>query len=262
MMLGFDRGDARIVLRFFVLGLRDRYLGSRIGMLWAVLNPLLMLGTFALIFGFVFRTRLPGSDSTFSYVVWLVAGYGPWLAFTDSVTSAANSLVANSGIVKNVAMKTEVLPISASLYGAAPLMVSCLILAVLLVADGNLPTWHSLALLVVVPILFALVAATGLFLSAVTAFYRDLVFALPNLLMLLLFATPVLYPIESAPALLQRIAVFNPLYQIIEAFRGPILRHELPTFWSLAYPALLATVLGFAGLALFRRMKGYFSAVL
>ena len=262
MMLGFERADARLVLRFLRLGLRDRYLGSRIGMLWAVLNPLLMLGMFALVFGYIFRARLPGSDSTFSYVVWLVAGYGPWLAVVESVTASANSLVANAGIVKNVALKTEVLPLSASLFGIVPLLVSVAMLAVLLVVDGNPPTWHALSLFLVVPILFGLIAAIGLFLSAITAFARDLAFALPNLLFLLMLGTPVLYPIESAPAILQRISMFNPLYLLVEAFRTPLIRHEWPSFLALAYPALLAAFLGFAGLAIFRRMKGYFSAVL
>jgi len=262
MIFGFQRADAKLALHFLVLGLRDRYIGSRIGLLWAVLNPLLMLGTFALVFGFVFRMRLPGSDSTFSYVVWLVAGYGPWLAVTESLISTANALVANAGIVKNVAMKTEILPLSTSLFGLAPLLVSVALLTILLIVDGNPPTWHVVSLLVVVPILFGMVAALGLLLSAIATFYRDLVFALPNLLLLILLATPILYPVESAPAILRRLATVNPLYVIVEAFRAPIIRHELPSLWSVAYPAMLTVVVGAAGLAVFRRMKGYFSAVL
>ena len=77
-----------------------------------------------------------------------------------------------------------------------------------------------------------------------------------------MLATPILYPVEAAPVILQRVSFFNPLYVLVEAFRAPLIRHEWPSFWSLAYPALLAAVLGYAGLGIFRRLKGYFGAVL
>ena len=123
-LLGLDRHDLRFTLNVWRMNLADRYLGSALGGAWAILNPLIMFALFTFVFAFVFKARLPGAESTLGYSIWLICGYGTWMANTEALTSSSNSSISNSGLVKNMSFKTEVLPIAATLLGLIPLTVS------------------------------------------------------------------------------------------------------------------------------------------
>src|SRR5262249_28114606 len=101
VLFGLSSSDLRLVLSFFRMNLRDRYLGSRLGSIWAVANPILMLSIFTFMFGYVYKAKLPGADTTLTYVAWLISGYGPWLALSESIQSSAQSVVNGTSIVKN-----------------------------------------------------------------------------------------------------------------------------------------------------------------
>lgn len=261
-LLGFDRRDAATARNFFRMFLRDRFLGSRLGAIWAVMNPLLMLAIYTFVFGFVFKARLPGADTTLSYSIWLIAGYGPWLAIAESLNSAASSVVANASIVKNMAFKTECLPIAAAMTGVVPLAVSIVFVSVLMVLDGNVPTWHVVALIPALLITFAFLAAVGLAFAALTVFVRDFAVMLPTLLTAALFASPIFYPLESVPRILQVLSTWNPLFLISELIRQPLVYHRLPPASSWLYMTVLTLVLGLLSVRVFRRVKGSFSSMI
>ncbi|MEJ8835236.1 ABC transporter permease [Ramlibacter sp. AN1133] len=260
--LGFDRRDASTVWNFFRMFLRDRFLGSRLGTVWAVVNPVLMLAIYTYVFGFVFKARLPGADSTLAFATWLIAGYGPWLAITESLNSAASCVVSSSGLVKNMAFKTECLPLAASMLGLVPLSISAVFAAVLMVVDGNMPSWHALAAIPGILLTFAFVAALGLGLAALTVFVRDVSVMLPNLLMMVLFASPIFYPLDAMPRLLQVVAAWNPFFLLAEFVRAPLVFHRIPPLSQWLYVAALTAVLGYFTLTLFRRLKGNLSSML
>ena len=261
-MLGFDRQDLPVVWNFLRATVRDKYLGTSLGSIWGIAQPLLMLVTFTFVFGFVFKTKLPGADSTLAYATWLIAGYGPWIAITESTLAAASSVVSASGIVKNLAIKIELLPIVGVLSGSLPLIVALIFLAILLVADGNWLTWHAIFVLPIVLIQIAFILAIGFLVAALSVFFRDLVFALPNLLMVVLFASPIFYPIGSMPAIMQKLSHFNPFYVICESYRDVLIFHRPPDILGLAFVIALTAVIGIATLTVFRRVKGYFEAAL
>jgi lipopolysaccharide transport system permease protein len=261
-MLGFDRRDLAVTWNFFKMGLRDRYLGSRFGAVWALLNPLIMLSIFTFVFGFVLKVRLPGAETTLAYATWLISGYGPWLAVTESIMSSTTSVSSAAGLIKNLAFKSEVLPVAGALLGLVPLAVSLVFLVILLAVDGNWPSWHALLVPLVVVVQFAFVAAIGTFLGAVNVFVRDLGLVLPNLLTMILFFSPIFYALESMPPLIQRVSAFNPFYILADAYRAGLVRHELPNLPGLVYVALLALVLGLWSLRYFRRVKQWFDAAM
>lgn len=260
--LDFNRTDARLVLNFLKMNLRDKYMGSALGAAWAVANPLLLLVVFTFVFGYVYKINLPGAETTLSYAVWLIGGYGPWIATSEAIMAAALSLVSGAGMVKNRAFKTELLTIAAALTGLVPLLVSLAFLVVLMFVDNNPPTWHALTVIPLVVLHFAFVIALGFFLSAITVFVRDVGFVLPNLLFVILFATPIFYPIESTPHILQLVSVANPFYIVPEGYRAALIYHRIPDLPGLAYVGVVSLVLGYSGLKVFRRVKGYFTAML
>jgi lipopolysaccharide transport system permease protein len=262
ILLGFDRRDLSTIWNFFRMFLRDRFLGSRLGTVWALLNPMLMLATYTFVFGFIFKSKLPGSDTTLAYVTWLIAGYGPWLAITESLNASAQSVVANAGLVKNMAFKTECLPLAASLLGMVPLSISVAFAAILLVLDGNIPTWHALAAIPGLMMVFAFVAALGLGAAVLTTFVRDFGVMLPTILMVLLFATPIFYPLEAMPTRLHAIAAWNPFYLAVDLIRAPLVFHQIPPLKQWVFVGGLTVVIGLVNLRLFRRLKGNLSSVL
>ena len=261
-MLGFVRSDLRLARNLVAMQVRDRYLGSSVGAAWAVVNPLFMLSLYTFIFAFVLKVRLPGADSTFAYVLWLIAGYGAWLATVDALTASTHAVVGSSGIVKNLALKTELLPLAATLACLITLSVCLLFVVVLMMADGRSLGWSLAWLPIIVVVHVWLLAAIGLWLSAANVFIRDLGLALPNLLTIAMFATPIVYPIESLPPRLQQVTLANPFYILVSAYRSVVLAQREPDVWGLIYVAVLGTVVFMLGLMAFRRLKGQFSSML
>jgi lipopolysaccharide transport system permease protein len=258
MLAGFDRRDLGMLQNLFRLALTDRFLGSSLGMIWAVLSPLLMMGIFTFVFTVVFPNRLPGREGTLPYVIWLLSGYGPWMGIGEGLSSATNSVVGNAGIVKNIAFKSELLPIVGAMLGIVPLTVSlCVVLALQIASGEGLGLAHlSLPVAIVMQTLF--VAGLGLFLGALNVFVRDTSLALPNVLIIFLFASPIFYPLSAYPKAIQGPLQYNPFYIIAEGYRAPILEGSLPPLWMFVYLAVVSGCLFLAGLWWFRRLKSFF----
>lgn len=260
MLLGFDRRDGRMALSLFRMTMRDRFLGSNLGLAWAVATPALMLAIFTFVFGFVFQAKLPGAETSLAFVIWLISGYGPWLAISEGLSASTTSVAANAGIIKNLPFKTELLPIVGALTGLVPLGVAIAFEVVLLAVSGSPPNWTWLALPLVIVLQFVLVAGIGFYLAAVNVFVRDVAVALPNVLLIVLFASPIFYQVSAFPPRLQPVAVLNPFYALTEGYRQPLLYGNLPPLWQLAYVAVLALALFWSGLAFFRRLKSHFDS--
>ena len=259
---GFNRHDLRLMINLLKMNVRDRYLGSSLGSFWAITNPLFMLALYTYVFGFVFKVKLPGAETTLVYVIWLISGYGPWIALNESIMSATSSVVGASGLVKNMAFKTELLPIAGALVGLISLSVSLCFLFVLLVWSGSPITWHLVLLPLVMALQFAFAIALGLWLAAITVFVRDVVQILPTLLTAIMFMTPIFYPFEKMSEIFQKITLANPLYHISEGYRAIIITNRMPDLAGLMYVAAISFVIFYFGLNAFRRAKGSFDSSL
>ena len=213
---------------------------------------------FIFVFTFVFPSRLPGREGSLPYVIWLLSGYGPWLAISEGLSSSTISVVGSAGIVKNIAFKSELLPIVGALLGIVPLLVSFGLILVLQLGSGEIPSWACLILPLIIALHMAFVAGLGLFLAPLNVFVRDTALALPNILTMLLFASPIFYPITSFPMGVQSVLRFNPFYVIAECYRAPILEGRVPPLWMIVYLSIVAAAAMFAGLWWFRRLKSFF----
>lgn len=256
----FNKNDLRMLLNVFTLNMKDRFLGSRFGIIWAIANPVIMLSVFTFVFGFVFKSKIPGSETSLSYVIWLISGYGPWLAMTEGIMASTQSIIVNVGLVKNVIFKLEILPLAGVLMGIVPLLISIIFLAVLLAIDGKSPSYEWLILPYIMVLQFLFIGGLGLFLSALNVFVRDTSMVLPNLLLIVLFSSPIFFPIEAFPGVVRSISQFNPFYIIAEGYRQPLLYNHIPPLWSLVYMMLLSVVTMYAGLQFFGRLKNHFNS--
>lgn len=257
---GFDARDRQMFGTLIAMIVRDRFLGSQLGRVWAVLSPAFMLAIFSFVFTVVFPQRLPGSDSSLAFLIWLISGYGPWLSVAEGLSAGAGSVVASSGIIKNIAFKSELLPMAAAVLGVIPFLVSLVFLIILIILNGSTVNMYWAFIPLVVIIQFVLISGISLFLSAVTVFVRDTLMVLPNVLTMVLFLSPVFFPIESFPEIGRRISSFNPVFVLADSYRQPIIHGAPPDLFRLCYLAAIAALVFFLGLQFFRRLKPYFAS--
>ena len=217
---------------------------------------------YTFIFGFIFKARVPGAETTLGYAIWLISGLVPYQAFSEGVNSAAGSLIGGANMIKNMAFNSETLVFAAALLSLVSFTVGMVFLLILSACDGNWPSWHIIFLCLVIPLQFLLITGLGLFLSAFAVFVRDTLQILPTLLIFLMFFTPIFYAKSMLPSFAAKLTFFNPLFQLTDAYRSILLVHAIPDLLGLAYLAVVCIGLNLLGLLFFRRLKGLFEVAL
>lgn len=259
---GLTAKDIATAWNLFKITLRDRYSGSSIGFVWSLLNPLLLMGVYIFVFGFVVPARLPGAENSMAYILWLISGYAPWMGISDGIVNGTNSVTSNASLIKNIVLKSELLPIAHTLIGIIPMLIGLFLLIILLLVSGTgLSAW-LLLLTVIIPLQLFFLMGINFFLSTVTVFVRDISFIISFVLTLLVFFTPIFYSIDAMPAVIQKITLFNPFYHIADMFRNIIVFQKPPQLFGVIYLFLLTLCLWFFGLRFFRKLKGYFCSFL
>jgi lipopolysaccharide transport system permease protein len=203
---------------FYFLAWRDvkiRYKQTVLGVAWAVLQPLLTMAIFLVLFGKIANIPTDGIPPALFYYAGLV----PWMYFSTALGMAANSLVSNSNLLTKVYFPRSVLPAGSVLGGLVDFAIGGLLLGGFLVyyqvpLRWNLLLWPLLTLLLVM-----ITYGLGLFLSALTVKYRDVKYIVPFVVQLGLFVTPVIYPVSAMPARYRHLLALNPLTGIIDGYR-------------------------------------------
>lgn len=252
------RNSGAIFSALFEREIRGRFVGSIGGWVWTLVHPLLLLAIYALIFRIIFRVQFPQLGQH-AFVSFVAVGLWPWLAFQEGVLRGTQAVQANSGLVKKVAFPHELL-----VYGAVAATFAihlagfAVVLAVLALAGQDIVLWGILASLPVLAVLFLLTVALALLCGALQVFLRDLEQVLTPLLMVLFYATPVLYPLSLVPAWLGEAMQFNPLVHFVETIRGLILYGTFRPEWGavLTLAGVVAALL--VGRTVFRRLSPHF----
>ena len=228
-----------------------RYRQTLLGVGWAVLQPLLMMAIFAIVFSRLAKLPSEGAPyALFAYVALL-----PWTFFATSVTNATGSLVNNTQLITKIYFPRELLPLT---YLVAALFDFSLGLLAL----GGLMAWFQVAatsaVVYLIPLVFLLAAwalAVALLLSAAQVRWRDVGVALPVLVQVWMFASPVIYPLSVVPENWRPLYLLNPVAGIIHAFRDVLLRGQRPEAEPLLY-AIVVTALALpAAYLVFKRTE-------
>jgi lipopolysaccharide transport system permease protein len=249
----------RDLLRF--LAWRDikvRFAQATLGVAWAVLQPLLMMIVFALFLG-----RLAGiRDVGIPYPVFALSGLVPWTYFANAVNAAGNSLVVDANLVSKVYFPRLISPLAALISWLPDLVISSGVLLAVMLALGVTPRWSLVAVPVVA--LFAVVAAggVGVWFAALNVAYRDVRHAVPFLLQLWLFATPVLYPDRLVPTRWRFVLGLNPMAGVVACFRWVLLGGRRPSGGLVALSAAVSGALLVSGMYYFRRVEHGFADVI
>lgn len=245
-----------VLAAFALRAIKIRYKQAALGVGWAVVQPVLAAGIFAVFLGRLAHVPSEGVP----YVLFALAGMVAWTYFSTAVGAGADSLVAQQTLLRKIFFPREVLPLAAVGAALVDLAPGVATLAVAAALYGIAPAvgWVALPLLVAVLVVFA--AAVALALAAVNVYYRDVKYALPFVLQLGLFASPVVYSLGLVPEDWRTLyAVGNPMAAVIDGLRRVFLHQEWPDL-AVTLGALLWSVLLLAGAyALFKRLERGFS---
>ena len=237
--------------------IKVRYKQTLMGVAWVVIQPLMTMLIFALVF-----TRFVRADAgDIPYPLFAYAGLLLWTFFQVSVTSGTHSLISNTSLVTKVYFPRAFIPAAAVGAGLLDLSVAAVPLAALAVYYGVHVTGGVLLLPVFVLLGAMLALSVGLVASALTVRYRDLRHALPFLLQLWMFASPVLYPVRLVGGRWRWALAANPVTGVLEGFRAALT--GTPFDWQLvAVPLAAAPVLVCAAFYVFRRLEDTFADII
>jgi lipopolysaccharide transport system permease protein len=240
-----------------------RYRGSLLGVAWAIGNPLLMLGVYTLVFGFIFRARWGADvDTTGEVALVLFCGLTVFGIFSEVVLRAPALIVGNPTYVKKVVFPVECLPwvlLGAALFHAIASL-GVLLLAKLAVS-GTLP-WTVVFLPAVLLPLLLLALGLAWLLASLGVYLRDVGHLVNALVTVLLFVSPVFYPASGLPPLLRRVLLCNPITGVLENSRAVLLWGQRPDWLLLLPSAILGGLIAWLGWVWFDRTRSGFADVL
>lgn len=224
-----------------------RYRGALFGVLWIFLSPLLMLAIFAFVFGHIFQARWPEQPAGMPFWLMLYAGLIVFNIFGETVSRAPTTVRSYPSYVKKIIFPVEILPLVPLGAGLVHAAFNLAIFTAALAWFGRLSADLLLFPLLIAP---ALLLAMGLawFLAAWGVFIKDMSQIVPLFVQMLLFLSPVFYPVSAVPLVLRPLYEYNPLGVVIEAVRAAVLGQPVPwASWAIALVAgILAALLGMA----------------
>jgi len=253
---GAGRRSRALFANFLKRELTTRYLGSVTGLAWALLHPLALLAVYHFVFTTVFRT---GGFAGRSFLLFVAVALWPWLAAQEALQRAVVSIGAYAGLIRKVAFPHE-LVVYASVAGTLVLQFAGYLLVLAVLAAFGEPVRFE-GLLVAVPLWLVLgIAATGvaLLLAALQVFIRDVEQILMPVLMILMYLTPILYPLSLVPVTLRPWVAANPFGWLVGRLRDALLDGNLALQWGDAVAVAVALALFVLGRWTFRRLSPHF----
>ena len=242
----------------FFLAWRDvkvRYKQTVIGAAWAIIQPLLTMVVFTIFLGGLAKVPSDGKP----YPLFVFCGLLPWQMFASAATESSNSLVGSQSLLTKVYFPRLVIPAAAVLTAVVDFVVAFSVLVVMMFVYGVSPSPAVVAMPLFALLALATALGVGLWLSALNVQYRDIRYAVPFLIQLWFFATPVAYPLSLVPPAWRPITGLNPMTSVTEGFRWALLQGTPPPGTAVLVSVMVAAGLLITGLAYFRRMESRFA---
>lgn len=230
---------------------RVRYAQTLLGFSWALIQPLLTL----LIFILVFDKAVKVDTGIIPYPLFALTGMWGWSYFSYVITQAGQSIVSSQALVTKIYFPRLIIPVSKSIVGFIDFIIVFFLLLLLMVWYHFLPGSHLYALPLVIAAVIIFSMAVGIWFSALTIRFRDLQYVIPFLVQTGLYLSPVGYPSSQIPAAYKNIYYLNPMAGIIDGFRWCLLDTPLPATNYLLYSAIIIVVLLFSGVYYFQRTE-------
>lgn len=246
------------------LAMRDfqsRYAGTLLGIIWTFAQPLVTVAVFYFVFSIGFKAKAPNGVP---FILWFCVGLMAWLYFNDTLISIVGVVSRNSALVKKTIFPVEVLPVVQTLSSLIPHLIFMVLVILILISYGLDLTPSRLLVLYYLFSMWALIIGFGLLVSALEVFWKDFSQALPIIMNIWFWVTPVVWDPALMPSEYDWVFAWNPMYYIVEGYRSALIYEtvawpsvgETIYFWSIAILGLLA------GAFVFNRLKPEFADVL
>jgi len=229
-MLGSVISHRRLVWQHAISHLRHRYAGTGLGVVWNVLHPLAMIIVYSLVFSAIMRpAAVPGVEGPFAYVLYLCAGFLPWMSLAESLSRGTTAFTDNAAYLRKLPVPEPVFVAQAAASATLGLAISFTLLLLLSLATGLRPTAYWL--LIPLPLLSmqAMGLGFGLLLGTLNAFFRDIAQMLTVALQVVMWTAPVVYLADILPDGLRQALAWHPLTPVLDATRSLFLLGEFPT---------------------------------
>ena len=253
----------QLILRMTRRELEGRFKGSRLGILWVILQPLLMLGVYTFAFGVVLQARWgqEASGSPWEYALFLFTGLLVFNVFAELVSRAPSLMLENTSYIKNMVFPTEILPVVSLLAALFNFAIGFAVLMVLYLVQRGLPPITTL--LVALPLLPLCLLTLGLswFLSALGVYVRDLRQLIAIVIPALMFLSPLFYPVSILPEAVRPIIMLNPLAPTIESMRELVFYGRLPNWGSYLLGVAASAAVAWLGYIWFVKTRRGFADV-
>jgi lipopolysaccharide transport system permease protein len=245
---------------FFFLVWRDikgRYAQSVLGIGWAIVQPVMAMVVFTVIFGNLAEIASDGIPySIFSYT-----GLVAWTYYSNALSDSTGSLVTNANMLQKIYFPRLILPLSAVLARMVDFVISLGLLVVMMLWYGITPTWWALGLPCLVLVLMISAAGLGMFLGAMAVQYRDVKHAMGFGIRLLMYAAPVVYPLSYVPEQFHLAYAVNPMVGVVEGFRASLLGTTAMPWNLIAVSSVSGVIMLLAGAWYFRKKEHVFADV-
>jgi len=254
--------NRKLILQMVYREIIGRYKGSLLGLAWSFLNPIFMLVVYSFVFSVVFKSRWGGSDDKLLFALVLFVGLIVLNLFSEVLNRAPGLILTNVNYVKKVVFPLEILPVVSILSACFHSLVSFIVLLVaILVFKGFLHWTLIFTPIIFLPLILITLGFTW-FLAATGVYLRDVSQTISIVTTILMFLSPVFYPISAVPEQFRAVILANPLTFIIEQAREVIIWGNLPSFIGLSIYMFISIFVFWVGFAIFQKTRKGFADVL
>lgn len=215
-----------------------------------------MITIYTVIFAEVMKTRLPNTDNTFAYSIYLCAGVLTWGLFAEIIGRGQTIFLEQANLLKKISFPRLSLPIIVILGAVLNFSIIFALFTLFLIISDNFPGWVFIGILPILLLQIALAIGLGITLGVLNVFFRDVGQFFSIFLQFWFWFTPIVYPSSILPKAIQAIMQINPMLPIVSAYQQILVNSQWPTWQALGYPAVLAALLCLLGLRLFRKHAG------
>jgi ABC-type polysaccharide/polyol phosphate export permease len=241
---------------------KEQYLGSYLGIVWAILRPLMFIGVMWFVFSVGFKSKPIGNGIPF--ILWLLCGMVPWFFFSDALGKSMNAIVSNSYLVKKVSFRVSILPLVKILSSLYIHIVFIGILLFIFLYYGYKPTLYWLQIPYFELCMILLLLGFGWFTSAIRVFIKDIGEIIGVIIQFGFWLTPIFWSINIIPQKYQSIIKLNPMVYIVESYRNALIYQKW--FWEdmnyTIYYIIVSIIVLIIGAIVFKRLRPHFGDVL
>lgn len=233
--------------------LRVRYKGSFLGFLWTLINPLMQLVVYSIVFPYLMRVQEK------NYAMFLFVALVPWIFFSTSIQASSTTIIGNSNLVKKIYFPRMILPVSIATSGLINCLLTLLVVFAGLLVSGIGITLNIMFLPLIILLEYIIVIGLSLIFSSLNVYFRDLEHILGIIIMVWFYLTPILYKTTMLPPKIAYYLSFNPMTSITNAYRNILYYGIMPDFRLIGYTLIFSLVLLVAGILIFTKLEKRFA---